>query len=312
MIEVNSSTGINTEFPLVSVIMNCYNSAKYLHEAIDSVLDQTYSNWELIFWDNQSSDESAEIFKSYRDQRMRYFYAPEHTVLGEARNRAVEQAKGEWLGFLDCDDIWLPEKLEKQIAMVPHEVNELGLIYGKASILIEENGKSTTFGKGIKRNSINLSCPEGWIFPTMLKSNPVLLLTALVRRTAYIEVGGCDTSFNQAEDYDLFVKVVKRFKASAIQNYCCIYRIHATNISHKQIERSYLESIEVVKKYLPNPDAKAGIRIWQAKYAGHLFKNGRFKDGFFNLITSREFFYFLKMTTQKLISMTIFRGHISK
>ena len=66
--------------PLVSIIMNCYNGETYLIQSIESVLSQTYKNWELIFWDNRSNDKSAEIFKSYKDSRFKYFYAPEHTL----------------------------------------------------------------------------------------------------------------------------------------------------------------------------------------------------------------------------------------
>lgn len=76
--------------PLVSVIMNCYNSETYLKDAIA----QTYENWEIIFWDNQSIDKSPKIVKSYTDKRIKYFYAPEHTLLGEARNKAIEKADG--------------------------------------------------------------------------------------------------------------------------------------------------------------------------------------------------------------------------
>ena len=92
--------------PLVSVIMNCYNSDTYLGEAIDSVISQTYKNWEIIFWDNQSTDKSAEIVKSYDDERIKYFYAPSFTSLYEARNYAIEKANGEYIAFLDCDDKW--------------------------------------------------------------------------------------------------------------------------------------------------------------------------------------------------------------
>ena len=108
--------------PLVSVVMNCYNSAKYLRQSIDSVLAQTYKNWEIIFWDNQSTDESAKVFLSYADERFHYYLAPEFTKLGLARNLAVAQAKGDWLGFLDCDDIWLPMKLEQQVDIIIHEI----------------------------------------------------------------------------------------------------------------------------------------------------------------------------------------------
>ncbi len=99
--------------PLVSVIMNCFNGEQYLREAIDSVIAQTYQNWELIFYDNQSIDNSAEIFKTYNDKRLRYFYASNHTLLYEARNNAIQYASGYFLAFLDVDDWWDPLKLEK-------------------------------------------------------------------------------------------------------------------------------------------------------------------------------------------------------
>ena len=106
---------------LVSVIMNCFNGEKYLKEAIDSVLNQTYSNWEIILWDNQSTDNSEGIVKSFNDNRIKYFYSEEFTILGEARNRALSKAQGEFIAILDCDDLWYPTKLEKQLMAAARE-----------------------------------------------------------------------------------------------------------------------------------------------------------------------------------------------
>ena len=90
--------------PLVSVIMNCHNGEKYLEESIQSVISQTYDNWELIFWDNRSEDKSSEIFKKYQDKRFKYFYANKHTSLYEARNLAIQKSTGDFISFLDTDD----------------------------------------------------------------------------------------------------------------------------------------------------------------------------------------------------------------
>ncbi len=117
--------------PLISVIMNCLNCAKYLKEAIDSVYAQTYTNWEIIFWDNASTDRSAEIARSY-DGRLRYFRGSETVPLGEARNRALEQARGEFIAFLDCDDLWMPQKLEKQLPLFDDP--EVGLVFSDSII----------------------------------------------------------------------------------------------------------------------------------------------------------------------------------
>ena len=98
------------ENPLVSVIMNCHNGERFLREAIDSVYAQTYSNWEIIFWDNVSTDDSSSIAQSY-DNRLRYYLSEGFTSLGMARELAVQKSNGEYVAFLDCDDLWLPEKL---------------------------------------------------------------------------------------------------------------------------------------------------------------------------------------------------------
>ena len=92
--------------PLVSVIMNCYNGEKYLTESLSSLLSQNYSNWELIFWDNLSTDNSKKIFKNFNDKRFKYFLADKHTVLYEARNLAIKKTSGDYIAFLDTDDIW--------------------------------------------------------------------------------------------------------------------------------------------------------------------------------------------------------------
>ena len=121
------------EKSLISIIMNCYNGETYLSESIKSVLSQTYKNWELIFWDNQSKDKSAEIFKSYKDIRLKYFYAQQHTTLYKARNLAIEKSKGDLIAFLDTDDLWEKDKLELQM----HHFNnsEVGLVFSNLWVL---------------------------------------------------------------------------------------------------------------------------------------------------------------------------------
>ena len=90
----------------VSVIMNCYNGENYLVESLNSVINQTYKNWELIFYDNCSNDKSAIILKKYNDRRIKYFKSKKKLNLGLARKKALSKAKGDFVAFLDTDDIW--------------------------------------------------------------------------------------------------------------------------------------------------------------------------------------------------------------
>ena len=111
---------------LVSVIINCRNSEKYLSQCIDSVLIQTYTNYELIIVDNKSKDKTKTIIKSYNDSRIKYYYLKTKLNLGGARNFALKKSKGKYIAFIDSDDIWLDDKLEKTVNKFSKGI---GLIY---------------------------------------------------------------------------------------------------------------------------------------------------------------------------------------
>ena len=148
------------ETPRVSVIMNCLNCERYLPEAIESVLAQSYDDWEIVFWDNASTDGSAGIARSYATGLL-YFRSDETTPLGEARNRAMAQASGEYIAFLDCDDVWLPAKLGKQVPLF--EANpRVGLVFSD-TLFFNEAGREHRFYGSAK--------PErGSVFSRMLES----------------------------------------------------------------------------------------------------------------------------------------------
>ena len=103
------------DYGLVSIIMPNYNSEKYIKATIKSVLAQTYQNWELLFVDDCSSDTSLGIANAFQDERIRIFSMKENGGAALARNKAIEEAKGRWIAFLDSDDLWTSDKLEKQI-----------------------------------------------------------------------------------------------------------------------------------------------------------------------------------------------------
>ena len=156
--------------PLVSVIMNCFNGEVFMSEAIKTVLSQTYLNWELIFWDIQSSDSSKKIFENFHDKRLKYFYAQEHTTLYRARNLAIRKSNGEFIAFLDTDDWWDKKKLEKQIA--EFTTDTIGLVFSNLYFYYQKNGKKKIFSKeklytGYVRNSIIKNYKVGLVVYTM-------------------------------------------------------------------------------------------------------------------------------------------------
>ena len=126
--------------PLVSIIINCFNGESYLPQSLESVVSQKYKNWEVIFWDNQSTDNSSKIFKNYNGNRFKYYLADKHTkFLYEARNYALQKANGDFIAFLDADDWWTPDKLEKQISLF--EDPKVGLVYGNLWYQFQKKNK---------------------------------------------------------------------------------------------------------------------------------------------------------------------------
>ena len=124
----------------VSVIINCFNGEKHLNKCIQSVIDQTYIDWEIIFWDNQSTDNSKNIINFFNDKRIKYYYASTHESLYSARNFAIEKASGKFIAFLDTDDFWLPLKLETQVKIFADD--SVGVVCSNYHVLDELNNRN--------------------------------------------------------------------------------------------------------------------------------------------------------------------------
>ena len=134
---------------LVSIIMPSYNTGKFIAESIDCVLAQTYENWELIIVDDCSTDDTDTIVAGYTDARIRYLKNEKNSGAAVSRNRALREAKGRWIAFLDSDDLWSPEKLEKQIAFM--EENKYGFSYTNYSLIDEASKPMGVFVTGPRR-----------------------------------------------------------------------------------------------------------------------------------------------------------------
>ena len=218
--------------PLVSVIMNCFNGEEYLREAVNSVIKQNYENWEIIFWDNQSTDKSAEIFKSYKDKRLKYYYASSHTgILDEARNYALKKANGDFIAFLDVDDWWLPNKLEKQMPLFDDP--DVGLVYGNEWLLFEKKKKKEIYKKKI--------LPTGMILDELLHDYVIGSATYVIRKKS---LDSLEYHFNKhfhiIGDFDLNTRLAAEWKVNCVQDPVATARIHGKNESllnkHKEIE----------------------------------------------------------------------------
>lgn len=206
--------------PLVSVLMNCFNGEAFLREAIDSVLAQTYENWELVFWDNQSTDKTAEICQGYSDPRIRYIYADEHTNLGAARVKAMKHVKGSLLAVLDADDVWLPNKLELQVPCFKDP--DVGIVISD-TIFFNDQGMEKQLYK-------TNPPPEGRVFAELATRFFVSLETVILRMEAVRQLEhDFDPDFNLIEDYDLIVRVGYRWKLAFVPRVLAKWRVHSNS-----------------------------------------------------------------------------------
>jgi len=218
--------------PLVSVIMNCYNGEKYLATAVESVIAQTYQNWELVFWDNQSSDSSAKIFRRFNDRRLKYHYAPSHTLLYEARNYAISKSSGQLLAFLDVDDWWVPEKLEKQVPRFDDP--KVGIVCANYWIVNE--------ARRSKREFLRTSVPEGYVLNELLESYFVGMLTLMLRSAAVAEMERqFDPRYHVIGDSDLVIRMAAKWKLACVREPIAHYRLHDSNESLHNKERELRE-----------------------------------------------------------------------
>ena len=270
---------MNINEPLVSVIINCYNGEKYLKEAIDSVIAQTYKNWEIIFWDNQSTDNSSKIVSSYSDKRIKYFYARNHTFLGEARNYAVKKATGEWISFLDCDDIWYEDKLECQLKKITANV---GMLYSRARLFVDGSSNHSFMAKSIKNKIYPKfkKLPSGNIFDDLLYDCFIPFPSVLIRKDLFFKVGGINNFLKVAEDYDIFLKLTRISKVIALDRVLCVYRIHKNNLSHDNYEVTFKESIKLIEGYSVKRNVAHNVIYWKLKYLKYLIKTGYYKKSF--------------------------------
>ena len=258
---------------LVSIILNCFNGSEYLKEALISVQNQTYKNWELIFWDNCSKDNSKEILQSFKNNKFKYFLSKKHTSLYAARNLAISKAKGKFISFIDSDDIWESDKLKKQMQLFKEK--NVAVVYGNSWIRKEKTNQKKIF--------IKKKMKEGYIHNDLLKSYNVGILTAMVRRSNLRGKKIFNDKYNIIGDFDLFIKLSKKYKFKVIQSPVATYRIHEKNLS---IQKKELEIKEYNNWYKKNSKILSleNRKIIKDKINQLKFVRKKFNNNFFEAL----------------------------
>lgn len=225
--------------PVVSVVTPTYNRAGFLPTAVSSVLAQTMHDIELIIVDDGSVDDTRTVLEPFlTDHRIRYFYQ-ENQGQSRARNFALEKANGEFVAFLDSDDAWSPEKLEKQLAIFQSDPG-IDVVHGDEAI-IDEHGDVVSLDN-MKRHS-------GRITRQLLADNSVSITTALVKRRCFEEMGGFDASLEVADDYELWLRFSARYWFHYEPGIVACYRVMADQISTDK-RRRFSANERIINEFL--------------------------------------------------------------
>ena len=223
--------------PLVSVIMNCRNCDKYLREAVDSVYSQSYQEWEIIFWDNDSIDGSANIVQDYGDS-LKYFRSECSTSLGEARNNALKQVSGDYVAFLDTDDVWLPDKLEKQVDLMESNP-ELSFVFSDTIFFDHQGDRYKYFSV--------VSPKRGDVASDLICNGFISTETLMVRRSSLDEIGfEFNKNFTMVMDYDLTIRLSLIGSVDYIEEPLSKWRMHDTSTSVAKRFSAYHEIEEML------------------------------------------------------------------
>lgn len=210
------------KMPLVSIIIPSYNSSKFLSETIDSVIAQSYGNWELIIVDDGSTDDTSHLVKRYlNDVRIKYLYQ-ENSGVSAARNYGYQNSKGDFVAFLDSDDVWLPESIEKKYTYL-HEHADCGIVFGKMQIIDQDS----------KLRKEILDAREGHILKELLLWKTMLPSPSsiLVRRSVIEIVGLFEEKLSTAADQDFYFRCSAKYKIGKVNSVCGYYRVHTSNMS---------------------------------------------------------------------------------
>ena len=258
----------DTSRPLVSVIIATYNMARYLGDAIASVLDQTYTNLELHVIDDGSTDGTPEVVRRFKDDpRLHYTWQP-NAGQAVAKNRGITESRGEFIGFCDADDMWTPEKLTLQIPLFGKN-DRLGLVYSRVVGLVED-GTTVPFAEIFER-------PSGSVLDTLFIYNFVPFGTAVVRRACLAELNGFDTSLRMGIDWELWLRIATRYQFQYLDEVTYIYRIWEGQMSRNWRGR-YKHCFRIMDEFLrKHPDAVSPRAVCDA-YAHSYVERARVRS----------------------------------
>ena len=221
---------------VVSIVIPTYNRAGLLKRSINSVLNQTFENLEVIIIDDGSKDNTEEIVRGIKDTRIRYIKQKENRGATAARNTGIKLAQGKYVAFQDSDDVWLPEKLEKQVKVIELAFPDVGVVYSGFWKIKKNNRIYVPF----KRSKIR----SGNIYNELVKRNFVSTQTILLKKECFKKSGLFDENLPRFQDWDLAIRLSKYYNFIFIEE--PLVSVYYTEGSISDNWKSYVEAMEMI------------------------------------------------------------------
>ena len=242
---------------MVSILLNCYNGERYLGETLKSVFQQTFSDWNLIFYDNCSTDGSRQILKGFQDKRVQYFRSHKKLTLGEARAAAYREAAGDLVAVIDADDLWMPEKLARQVPLFEDPC--VGLV----------TCNTIHFSEKKERTYYKTPPPTGFVFPDLLRNYRISLETLIFRKAMADRLSRAfDPEFSFIADMDLAIRLSRVSDLAYCPAILAKWRVHSQSESWSFPETFLFERERWIEKMLQEEPGlqklyPAEIRVFQ-------------------------------------------------
>jgi len=250
----------------VSVIIPVYNASRFIGETIKSVLSQTYKDFEIIVVDDGSTDNSADIVKSFGDKKI-ILIKQKNRGVSAARNTGIKASTGKFIALLDHDDLWLPEKLEKQIPLLEKNP-DVALVYSDVCYIDARGNPVSWMLKQFEPH-------RGYVLKELFITDFIPCLTAVFRKDVIEKIGFFNERYRYAEEYELFLRMARFFQFDFVDEVLACYRVHQNNLS-RNIIQSYLENIEILEHFYHSvPEVKKFEYVARKRIANMYFITGR-------------------------------------
>jgi glycosyltransferase involved in cell wall biosynthesis len=286
--------------PKVSVVMTCYKYAHFLPFALDSVLGQTYGNVEAVMVNDGSPDNTDEVMQPYlADPRVKYVNQ-KNAGQAIAKNNGIRNATGEFIAFLDADDIWELNKLEKQMPLFADP--EVGIVYSRTRFIDEKN---VVLYDDDALTREYLKPQRGWIAPQLFLDNFVPFSATVTRRECFEKVGVFDESFRMGIDWDLWLRMSVPYKYDYVDERLLKYRVgHAGQMS-KNLDVREVDTTRIMEKFLElHPNAVPREVVKQAMVYTYCNRGYRYRT----IDAAKSLRYYLKALAERPTSWTAMNG----